>query len=98
METRIWTYSVRNPDDILNDTKPVVKLTGPYVFDQFHKRKINEIINSTISYETISFYTFNESKSCNECFLYNRVWIPNMIFQVCYFNENYYISLFLEIR
>ncbi|KAE9554664.1 hypothetical protein FO519_002151 [Halicephalobus sp. NKZ332] len=81
METRIWIYSVKNPDHILNNSKPILKTTGPYVFDQVHRRKVNEFVNSTLSYETISVYNFNENKSCPECFLYNRVWIPNMVYQ-----------------
>uniref|UniRef100_A0A914YRK3 Uncharacterized protein n=1 Tax=Panagrolaimus superbus TaxID=310955 RepID=A0A914YRK3_9BILA len=81
LETRMWTYSVKNPDEILNNHKPVVKKQGPYVFDQVHKRKIHSIENSTVKYETFSYYYFNESKSCETCYLYNRVWIPNMIYQ-----------------
>jgi hypothetical protein len=81
LETRMWTYSVKNPDEILKNHKPVVKKQGPYVFDQVHKRKIHSIENNTVKYETFSYYFFNESKSCETCYLYNRVWIPNMIYQ-----------------
>uniref|UniRef100_A0A7E4VR75 Lysosome membrane protein 2 n=1 Tax=Panagrellus redivivus TaxID=6233 RepID=A0A7E4VR75_PANRE len=81
METRVWTFSVKNPDAILNDGKPIVKRLGPYVFDQVHKRHVHAIANQTVSYETTSHFQFNENKSCDECYLYNRVWIPNMIYQ-----------------
>ena len=74
---------MKNPDEILNNHKPVVKKQGPYVFDQSHKRKVHAVENGTVKYETFSYYHFNESKSCETCYLYNRVWIPNMIYQVC---------------
>uniref|UniRef100_A0AC34RR18 Uncharacterized protein n=1 Tax=Panagrolaimus sp. JU765 TaxID=591449 RepID=A0AC34RR18_9BILA len=81
METRIYVYTVKNPDSILENKKPIVKPIGPYVFDQVHERKVREFVNSTLSYETFSYFKFNENKSCDECFLYNRVWVPNMIYQ-----------------
>lgn len=40
IKTRIWTYSVKNPDDVMNGSKPVVSTTGPYVFDQKHRREV----------------------------------------------------------
>lgn len=92
METRIYVYTVKNPDSILENKKPIVKPIGPYVFDQVHERKVREFVNSTLSYETFSYFKFNENKSCDECFLYNRVWVPNMIYQVgCFFHWNEFI-------
>lgn len=98
LETRMWTYSVKNPDEILKNHKPVVKKQGPYVFDQVHKRKIHSIENNTVKYETFSYYFFNESKSCETCYLYNRVWIPNMIYQVCLFTLFYASLNFIYFR
>ncbi|KAI1729108.1 CD36 family domain-containing protein [Ditylenchus destructor] len=81
IKTSMWTFSVRNPDDVMNDSTPIVKRMGPYVFDQKLKRKIHSIENGTLKYESFRYYFFNEADSCEECFLYNRIWIPNLIFQ-----------------
>uniref|UniRef100_A0A914HZ82 Uncharacterized protein n=1 Tax=Globodera rostochiensis TaxID=31243 RepID=A0A914HZ82_GLORO len=61
IRTQMYTYSVRNPDEITHGAIPSVKRMGPYSFDQS--------------------YFFNEEASCAECFLYNRIWIPNLVYQ-----------------
>ncbi|KAI6177366.1 Lysosome membrane protein 2 [Aphelenchoides bicaudatus] len=81
IKTRIWTYSVKNPDDVINGSKPIVKTMGPYVFDQKHRREIISNENGTVKFKHFKTYYFNEEDSCRECFLHNRIWIPNMIMQ-----------------
>ncbi|KAK0417647.1 hypothetical protein QR680_013126 [Steinernema hermaphroditum] len=81
IKSHIWTYSVRNPDEIMNGSIPEVKATGPYVFDQKHHRKIIERKNGTIKYQAFKTYFFNESDSCDICFLGNHVWVPNLVYQ-----------------
>ncbi|KAI6201799.1 Lysosome membrane protein 2 [Aphelenchoides besseyi] len=81
IKTRIWTYSVKNPDDVVNGSKPIVSKTGPYVFDQRHRREILSNENGTVKYKLYQSFHFNEHDSCQECYLHNRIWIPNMIFQ-----------------
>lgn len=75
---------------------PIVKRTGPYAFDQVQKRKIHSRMEGRVKYETFQYYHFNvsslffkcqnpfnfkEKSSCDECFLYNRIWIPNLVYQ-----------------
>ncbi|TKR68359.1 hypothetical protein L596_024350 [Steinernema carpocapsae] len=81
IKSHIWTYSVKNPDEIMNGSIPEVKATGPYVFDQKHHRKIIERKNGTIKYQPYKTYFFNESESCDICFLGNHVWVPNLVYQ-----------------
>uniref|UniRef100_A0A915EK68 Uncharacterized protein n=1 Tax=Ditylenchus dipsaci TaxID=166011 RepID=A0A915EK68_9BILA len=81
ISTNMWTFSVRNPDDVLNNSVPEVKMMGPYVFDQKMRRKVHSLENGTVKYESYRSYYFNEENSCVECFLHNRIWIPNLIFQ-----------------
>lgn len=105
MKTRIWTYSVKNPDEVVNGSKPIVEKTGPYVFDQKHRREVilgrlpaclpvntlyrlivllqilsNE--NGTVKFNHFKSFFFNHKDSCEKCDLSNKIWIPNMIFQV----------------
>ena len=40
IKSRIWTHSVKNPDDVTNGSRPIVKKLGPYVFDQTHRRDV----------------------------------------------------------
>uniref|UniRef100_A0A914DWG1 Uncharacterized protein n=1 Tax=Acrobeloides nanus TaxID=290746 RepID=A0A914DWG1_9BILA len=56
-------------------------MRGPYVFDQIQHRELLNHVNGTVKYKTYRTHFFNENKSCSECFLYNRIWVPNIIFQ-----------------
>lgn len=40
--------------------------------------------NGTVKFQTIRSHFFNEKASCLECVLYNRIWIPNIIYQVIF--------------
>lgn len=42
IKTRIRTYSVKNPDDVMNGSKPIMQIMGPYVFDQKHRREVSD--------------------------------------------------------
>ncbi|KAL3074193.1 hypothetical protein niasHS_015023 [Heterodera schachtii] len=81
IRTQMYTFTVRNPDEITHGAIPSVKRQGPYSFDQIQKRKIHQIVNGTVQFETLQSYHFNEEASCAECFLYNRIWIPNLVYQ-----------------
>ncbi|KAH7731575.1 CRE-SCAV-3 protein [Aphelenchoides avenae] len=81
VKSNIWTYSVTNPDQVVNGSVPTVKSTGPYVYDQKFKRRILARSNNSITYEVNKTYFFDEENSCAECFPYNRIWIPNLIYQ-----------------
>lgn len=94
IRTKISTFSVKNPDDVVNGSKPVLAKTGPYVFDQKQRRQVSaedaqpppaQVLssgNGTIKFKTFTNFYFNEEASCTECYLHNRVWVPNLIFQV----------------
>jgi hypothetical protein len=81
VQSNIWTYSVTNPDGVMNGSVPVVKAIGPYVYDQKFTRKVISHANNTIKYEVNKTYVFDEDNSCAECFPYNRIWVPNLIYQ-----------------
>lgn len=44
MKTKYYTFSVKNPDEVVNGTKPLLTKTGPYVFDQKQRREVSSII------------------------------------------------------
>lgn len=41
VKTNIWTFSVTNPDQVVNGSVPTVKSVGPYVYDQKFKRRVS---------------------------------------------------------
>ncbi|KHN88685.1 Lysosome membrane protein 2 [Toxocara canis] len=80
-KTEIYVYSVKNPDEILNGSKPEVRTIGPYVYSQKMGKEVFAKGNGTIKYASFELYTFNANKSCAECSLQHKVWIPNIVFQ-----------------
>ncbi|CAK5061975.1 unnamed protein product [Meloidogyne enterolobii] len=92
--SNMYTFSVKNPDEgrvffqiffisfkVTKGSIPNVTKLGPYVFDQTQKRRIHSRGNGSVIYETFQYYKFNEEASCKECSLYNRIWIPNLVYQ-----------------
>ncbi|CAD5222399.1 unnamed protein product [Bursaphelenchus xylophilus] len=81
IKRKISTFSVKNPDAVVNGSRPILTKKGPYVFDERQRREVLSSGNGTIKFKTYHTYFFNEGDSCPECYLHNRVWVPNIIFQ-----------------
>ncbi|KAL7078903.1 hypothetical protein ACQ4LE_002620 [Meloidogyne hapla] len=81
IRSNMFTFSVKNPDEVTKGAIPSVTKIGPYVFDQTQKRRIHSRGNGSVIYETFQYYHFNEEASCKACSLYNRIWIPNLVYQ-----------------
>ncbi|CAD5217815.1 unnamed protein product [Bursaphelenchus okinawaensis] len=77
----ISTFSVKNPDAVVNGSRPILIKTGPYVFDEKQRREVLSGGNGTVKFKTYHTFFFNDADSCSECYLHNRVWVPNIIFQ-----------------
>ncbi|KAF8359424.1 scav-2 [Pristionchus pacificus] len=81
MQFKVFVFSVRNPDEVLNGARPIVKETGPYVWDKVMKHEVTAAGNGTVTFKRKVLYFFNEKDSCPTCILGNRVWVPNIIYQ-----------------
>lgn len=44
IKTHISVFSVKNPDEVLNNSIPEVKLIGPYVFDKKIRRVVGAFL------------------------------------------------------
>ncbi|VDO56866.1 unnamed protein product [Haemonchus placei] len=80
---KIYVHSIENPDEIMNGAIPEVNETGPYTFTKTMNNKVISHENGIVKFKRILTYVFNETESCSTCALGNRIWIPNMIYQVC---------------
>uniref|UniRef100_A0A0M3IUL3 Scavenger receptor class B member 2 n=1 Tax=Ascaris lumbricoides TaxID=6252 RepID=A0A0M3IUL3_ASCLU len=78
--TEIYAYSVKNPDEIMNGSKPEISTIGPYVYDEKMSKKIFAYGNGTIKYANYDIFSFNANQSCEKCTLQHKVWIPNIVF------------------
>ena len=91
----IYVYSVKNPDEFMAGAVPEVTQSGPYVFDKKMEHKVQFIFvsknlcfqlisaqNGRVKYNRFQSYFFNDTASCDTCILGNRVWVPNLIYQV----------------
>uniref|UniRef100_A0A915M166 Uncharacterized protein n=1 Tax=Meloidogyne javanica TaxID=6303 RepID=A0A915M166_MELJA len=57
--SNMYTFSVKNPDEVTKGSIPNVTKLGPYVFDQTQKRRIHSRGNGSVIYETFQYYKFN---------------------------------------
>ena len=78
----LFVYSMKNPDEFMNGAIPEVSGSGPYVFDKKLENRVVSAENGTVKYQRFLSYFFNEQESCQTCILGNRIWVPNMIYQV----------------
>uniref|UniRef100_A0A915B6Q1 Uncharacterized protein n=1 Tax=Parascaris univalens TaxID=6257 RepID=A0A915B6Q1_PARUN len=79
--TEIYAYSVKNPDEIMNGSKPEISTIGPYVYDLKMSKEIFAHGNGTIKYANYETFSFDANRSCEKCTLQHKVWIPNIVFQ-----------------
>lgn len=78
----LYVYSMKNPDEFMSGSIPEVAGSGPYVFDKKLENRVVSAGNGTVKYRRFLTYHFNENESCQTCILGNRIWVPNMIYQV----------------
>ncbi|KAJ1374891.1 hypothetical protein KIN20_037998 [Parelaphostrongylus tenuis] len=78
---KVYAYSVKNPDEIMEGAIPEVKESGPYTFTKNVVNKVLSHNNGVVKFKRYVSYVFNETESCQTCILGNRIWIPNMIYQ-----------------
>ncbi|KAM3724802.1 Uncharacterized protein ACO02O_07918 [Dirofilaria immitis] len=84
MKLKIWTVSVTNPDDVIqNGSYPILVEKGPYVYTEYQKKvKVDFMENNTrVLYRNKRYYIYNKNESCENCSLDDHVVIPNIIFQ-----------------
>uniref|UniRef100_A0A0N5AEC1 CD36 family protein n=1 Tax=Syphacia muris TaxID=451379 RepID=A0A0N5AEC1_9BILA len=81
VKSSIYAYSVDNPDQILNGSKPQVTPFGPYVYDIKMWNEVLSMRNGIVKYQTYTKYYLNTSESCPGCFPDNKIWIPNIVYQ-----------------
>lgn len=58
--TSIYFFNVTNAEEVKNGAKPILKEIGPYVFHEFHHKKVlawNDA-NNTVTYKQIRTYKF----------------------------------------
>lgn len=78
---KVYAYSIKNPDEIMEGAIPEVKESGPYTFTKNVVNKVLSHNNGIVKFKRYVSYVFNETESCQTCILGNRIWIPNMIYQ-----------------
>lgn len=81
IKSNIYIYSVENPDEILNGSKPIISTIGPYAYDIKIWHDVINSSNGIIKYKTNRKFTFNKNESCDDCSLQRKIWIPNIVFQ-----------------
>ncbi|VDK69002.1 unnamed protein product [Onchocerca ochengi] len=84
MKLKIWTVSVSNPDDVIqNGSYPLFVEKGPYVYTEHQKKvKVDFMRNNTrVLYRNKRYYIYNKNESCVNCSLDDWVTIPNVLFQ-----------------
>ncbi|VDL64923.1 unnamed protein product [Nippostrongylus brasiliensis] len=78
---KVYVYSIKNPDQIMEGEIPEVKESGPYTFKKTIENKVLSHKDGVVKFKRFYSYHFNETESCQTCILGNRIWIPNMIYQ-----------------
>ncbi|GMR41078.1 hypothetical protein PMAYCL1PPCAC_11273, partial [Pristionchus mayeri] len=81
MQFKVFVFSVKNPDQVLEGATPILKESGPYVWDKVMRHEVTSSGNGTVTFKRKVLYHFNERDSCPTCILGNRVWVPNIIYQ-----------------
>uniref|UniRef100_A0A914USG3 Uncharacterized protein n=1 Tax=Plectus sambesii TaxID=2011161 RepID=A0A914USG3_9BILA len=82
VQMQVYTYSVKNPNEVVEGAKPSLARKGPYTFRQRQRKEDIEFTNhSTVKYKNILTYTFDQDASCEGCDLSDTIWIPNIIYQ-----------------
>uniref|UniRef100_A0A0R3RSM8 Scavenger receptor class B member 1 n=1 Tax=Elaeophora elaphi TaxID=1147741 RepID=A0A0R3RSM8_9BILA len=79
--SKIFVYSVKNPQQVLNGNKPEVIQIGPYVYKVSLGKNVISFGNGSVKYQNVRNFTFDMNASCTECSLTREIWIPNIIFQ-----------------
>ncbi|KAI6173122.1 CD36 family protein [Aphelenchoides besseyi] len=82
---QVFTFSVYNHLDFLKqpNSTPEVLEKGPYVFCEYQQKEVIEIRpdRTRIFYRNFKYYYFDQSRSCQDCFLNDVVTVPNFILQ-----------------
>ena len=64
LQTSVYIFDVKNPDEVKNGAKPLLKEHGPYVYDEYHhKVNLKWNHNGTVTYENVREYHYNSNES-----------------------------------
>ncbi|CAG9530619.1 unnamed protein product [Cercopithifilaria johnstoni] len=81
INSEIFVYSVKNPQQVLNGNKPEVIKIGPYAYKVNLGKNIVGFGDGSIKYQNVHNFIFDMNASCAECSLNREIWIPNIVFQ-----------------
>ncbi|KAI6204984.1 CD36 family protein [Aphelenchoides besseyi] len=82
---QVYTFSIYNHLDFLKQPNSTPKLLekGPYVFCEYQQKEVVEMCpdKTRILYRNFKYYYFDQSRSCQDCYLNDVVTVPNFILQ-----------------
>uniref|UniRef100_A0A915L5G9 Uncharacterized protein n=1 Tax=Romanomermis culicivorax TaxID=13658 RepID=A0A915L5G9_ROMCU len=74
-----WLFNVTNPDEILlRGEKPSLVRKGPYSFDEYQEKTVENDTENFIIYRNFKRYVFNRTSSCDFCDLDDTFVVPNV--------------------
>lgn len=83
VKLQVWTFSVQNPAEVVSKGEmPKLVEKGPYTYNvQLHKEINFTADDSRLFFRQLRSYSFEQSLSCPNCNLTDRVTVPNILMQ-----------------